>query len=93
MASVERETLSQEELRKRLYQTFKSRGVLDTLKVCFAASDLLYCPTESPESHAEYKCLTLSTKYHFCHNLISIRGDVCGVCCVWVFPPCVGCSP
>ncbi|KFP76995.1 Oral-facial-digital syndrome 1 protein, partial [Acanthisitta chloris] len=27
-----RETLSQEELRKRLYQTFKSRGVLDTLK-------------------------------------------------------------
>ncbi|NXI80618.1 OFD1 protein, partial [Rhipidura dahli] len=32
MASVERETLSQEELRKRLYQTFKSRGVLDTLK-------------------------------------------------------------
>ncbi|NWV51624.1 OFD1 protein, partial [Daphoenositta chrysoptera] len=32
MASVERESLSQEELRKRLYQTFKSRGVLDTLK-------------------------------------------------------------
>ncbi|NXN02392.1 OFD1 protein, partial [Sylvia borin] len=32
MASVEKETLSQEELRKRLYQTFKSRGVLDTLK-------------------------------------------------------------
>ncbi|KAM7066044.1 centriole and centriolar satellite protein OFD1 isoform 3-T3 [Acridotheres tristis] len=32
MASAERETLSQEELRKRLYQTFKSRGVLDTLK-------------------------------------------------------------
>ncbi|XP_058713621.1 centriole and centriolar satellite protein OFD1 isoform X2 [Poecile atricapillus] len=32
MASVERETLSQEELRKKLYQTFKSRGVLDTLK-------------------------------------------------------------
>ncbi|NXF16611.1 OFD1 protein, partial [Rhodinocichla rosea] len=32
MASVQRETLSQEELRKRLYQTFKSRGVLDTLK-------------------------------------------------------------
>ncbi|NWV21831.1 OFD1 protein, partial [Origma solitaria] len=32
MASVERETLSQEELRKRLYQTFKNRGVLDTLK-------------------------------------------------------------
>uniref|UniRef100_A0A8D2PTK9 OFD1 centriole and centriolar satellite protein n=1 Tax=Zosterops lateralis melanops TaxID=1220523 RepID=A0A8D2PTK9_ZOSLA len=26
------DTLSQEELRKRLYQTFKSRGVLDTLK-------------------------------------------------------------
>ncbi|XP_027494392.1 oral-facial-digital syndrome 1 protein isoform X2 [Corapipo altera] len=32
MASVQREALSQEELRKRLYQTFKSRGVLDTLK-------------------------------------------------------------
>ncbi|NWW80237.1 OFD1 protein, partial [Climacteris rufus] len=32
MASIERETLSQEELRKRLYQTFKNRGVLDTLK-------------------------------------------------------------
>ncbi|NXP55328.1 OFD1 protein, partial [Heliornis fulica] len=32
MASVEREALSQDELRKRLYQTFKSRGVLDTLK-------------------------------------------------------------
>ncbi|XP_054244840.1 centriole and centriolar satellite protein OFD1 [Indicator indicator] len=32
MASVGRETLSQDELRKRLYQTFKNRGVLDTLK-------------------------------------------------------------
>ncbi|XP_075284773.1 centriole and centriolar satellite protein OFD1 isoform X2 [Opisthocomus hoazin] len=32
MASVEGETLSQDELRKRLYQTFKTRGVLDTLK-------------------------------------------------------------
>ncbi|KAM6420861.1 centriole and centriolar satellite protein OFD1 isoform 1-T1 [Pluvialis apricaria] len=32
MTSVERETLSQDELRKRLYQTFKNRGVLDTLK-------------------------------------------------------------
>ncbi|NXU86616.1 OFD1 protein, partial [Xiphorhynchus elegans] len=32
MASAENEALSQEELRKRLYQTFKSRGVLDTLK-------------------------------------------------------------
>ncbi|XP_068274688.1 centriole and centriolar satellite protein OFD1 [Nyctibius grandis] len=32
MASVERETLSQDELRKRLYQTFKNRGVLDTLQ-------------------------------------------------------------
>lgn len=38
MASVERETLSQDELRKRLYQTFKNRGVLDTLKVCFVFS-------------------------------------------------------
>ncbi|XP_065533492.1 centriole and centriolar satellite protein OFD1 isoform X1 [Lathamus discolor] len=32
MASVGKETLSQDELRKRLYQTFKNRGVLDTLK-------------------------------------------------------------
>ncbi|NXI93646.1 OFD1 protein, partial [Psophia crepitans] len=32
MASVEREALSQDELRQRLYQTFKNRGVLDTLK-------------------------------------------------------------
>ncbi|NXD81490.1 OFD1 protein, partial [Halcyon senegalensis] len=32
MASAGRETLSQDELRKRLYQTFKNRGVLDTLK-------------------------------------------------------------
>ncbi|NXY88431.1 OFD1 protein, partial [Alcedo cyanopectus] len=32
MASEEREALSQDELRKRLYQTFKNRGVLDTLK-------------------------------------------------------------
>ncbi|NXI36227.1 OFD1 protein, partial [Galbula dea] len=32
MASVESDTLSQDELRKRLYQTFKNRGVLDTLK-------------------------------------------------------------
>lgn len=45
------------------------------------------CTAPLRESHAEYKCLTLSTKYYFCHNLINIRGDVCGVCCVWVFPP------
>ncbi|XP_010186246.1 PREDICTED: oral-facial-digital syndrome 1 protein [Mesitornis unicolor] len=32
MATGERETLSQDELRKRLYQTFKNRGVLDALK-------------------------------------------------------------
>ncbi|NXI67735.1 OFD1 protein, partial [Anseranas semipalmata] len=32
MAAVGREALSQDELRKRLYQTFKNRGVLDTLK-------------------------------------------------------------
>ncbi|XP_055558061.1 centriole and centriolar satellite protein OFD1 isoform X1 [Falco cherrug] len=32
MASAEGEALSQDELRKRLYQTFKNRGVLDTLK-------------------------------------------------------------
>ncbi|NWW87772.1 OFD1 protein, partial [Rhynochetos jubatus] len=32
MASAGREALSQDELRKRLYQTFKKRGVLDTLK-------------------------------------------------------------
>ncbi|XP_067422220.1 centriole and centriolar satellite protein OFD1 isoform X2 [Emydura macquarii macquarii] len=32
MSSAEFEALSQDELRKRLYQTFKNRGVLDTLK-------------------------------------------------------------
>ncbi|XP_052559072.1 centriole and centriolar satellite protein OFD1 isoform X1 [Tympanuchus pallidicinctus] len=32
MAEGKREALSQDELRKRLYQTFKNRGVLDTLK-------------------------------------------------------------
>ncbi|XP_068775911.1 centriole and centriolar satellite protein OFD1 [Struthio camelus] len=32
MTSAQREALSQDELRKRLYQTFKNRGVLDTLK-------------------------------------------------------------
>uniref|UniRef100_A0A8C0GQU7 OFD1 centriole and centriolar satellite protein n=1 Tax=Chelonoidis abingdonii TaxID=106734 RepID=A0A8C0GQU7_CHEAB len=32
MASSEFQVLSQDELRKRLYQTFKNRGVLDTLK-------------------------------------------------------------
>ncbi|NXH17895.1 OFD1 protein, partial [Bucco capensis] len=32
MASVGRDALSQDELRKRLYQTFKNRGVLDALK-------------------------------------------------------------
>lgn len=34
MAEGQREALTQDELRKRLYQTFKNRGVLDTLKVC-----------------------------------------------------------
>lgn len=33
MSSPKEETLSPDELRKRLYQTFKNRGVLDTLKV------------------------------------------------------------
>ncbi|KAI4806034.1 hypothetical protein KUCAC02_010625 [Chaenocephalus aceratus] len=32
MSSVKEDTLSPDELRKRLYQTFKSKGVLDTLK-------------------------------------------------------------
>uniref|UniRef100_V9GVH4 Oral-facial-digital syndrome 1 n=1 Tax=Gallus gallus TaxID=9031 RepID=V9GVH4_CHICK len=32
MAEGQREALTQDELRKRLYQTFKNRGVLDTLK-------------------------------------------------------------
>ncbi|XP_014377649.1 oral-facial-digital syndrome 1 protein isoform X2 [Alligator sinensis] len=32
MAAAGREALSQDELRRRLYQTFKNRGVLDTLK-------------------------------------------------------------
>jgi len=58
MASVEGETLSQDELRKRLYQTFKTRGVLDTLKVCFISNRCWLCfavllNTGSSESHAD----------------------------------------
>lgn len=33
MSSSKEDALSPDELRKRLYQTFKSKGVLDTLKV------------------------------------------------------------
>uniref|UniRef100_A0A670YA22 Uncharacterized protein n=1 Tax=Pseudonaja textilis TaxID=8673 RepID=A0A670YA22_PSETE len=33
MSSSEFKTLSQDDLRKQLYQTFKNRGVLDTLKM------------------------------------------------------------
>lgn len=33
MSSAKEDALSPDELRKRLYQTFKSKGVLDTLKV------------------------------------------------------------
>lgn len=36
MSSPKEETLSPDELRKRLYQTFKNRGVLDTLKVSWS---------------------------------------------------------
>lgn len=35
MSSSKEDTLSPDELRKRLYQTFKNKGVLDTLKVSF----------------------------------------------------------
>lgn len=31
--SLKCDVLSQDELRKKLYQTFKDRGILDTLKV------------------------------------------------------------
>lgn len=33
MSSAKEDALSPDELRKRLYQTFKNKGVLDTLKV------------------------------------------------------------
>lgn len=36
MSSAKEDTLSPDELRKRLYQTFKNKGVLDTLKVSHA---------------------------------------------------------
>lgn len=36
MSSAKEDALSPDELRKRLYQTFKSKGVLDTLKVSHA---------------------------------------------------------
>ncbi|XP_068956712.1 centriole and centriolar satellite protein OFD1 isoform X4 [Petaurus breviceps papuanus] len=53
---LEPEALSQDELRKRLYQTFKNRGVLDTLKV-FTMQDLLQLIKISPKS-SFYKSLT-----------------------------------
>lgn len=34
MSVGEEESLSPDEMRQKLYQTFKSRGVLDSLKVC-----------------------------------------------------------
>lgn len=39
MSSAKEDTLSPDELRKRLYQTFKSKGVLDTLKVSRTNND------------------------------------------------------
>ncbi|XP_057166111.1 centriole and centriolar satellite protein OFD1 isoform X11 [Ursus arctos] len=49
------DVLSQDELRKKLYQTFKDRGILDTLKV-FTMQDLLQLIKINPESSL-YKSL------------------------------------
>lgn len=43
MSSPREETLSPDELRKRLYQTFKNRGVLDTLKVSRDSNAVVFC--------------------------------------------------
>ncbi|XP_066879607.1 centriole and centriolar satellite protein OFD1 isoform X4 [Kogia breviceps] len=49
------DVLSQDELRKKLYQTFKDRGILDSLKV-FTMQDLLQLIKINPESSL-YKSL------------------------------------
>ncbi|XP_069496671.1 centriole and centriolar satellite protein OFD1 isoform X2 [Ambystoma mexicanum] len=51
MSAVELQSLSQDELRKRLYQTFKNRGVLDTLKT--QLRNLLICELKRPVSGGE----------------------------------------
>ncbi|KAF3815733.1 hypothetical protein GH733_016261 [Mirounga leonina] len=58
------DVLSQDELRKKLYQTFKDRGILDTLKV-FTMQDLLQLIKINPESSL-YKSLFLRelAEYH-----------------------------
>ena len=44
MSVTKEEALSPDELRKRLYQTFKTRGVLDTLKVSKDTSAIFVSP-------------------------------------------------
>ncbi|OBS71453.1 hypothetical protein A6R68_00030 [Neotoma lepida] len=53
--SLNCDVLSQDELRKKLYQTFKDRGILDTLKV-FTMQDLLQLIRINPSSSL-YKSL------------------------------------
>lgn len=43
MSSAKEDALSPDELRKRLYQTFKNKGVLDTLKVSHTNNVAIGC--------------------------------------------------
>ena len=42
MSGVKEEVISSDEMRKRLYKTFKNRGVLDTLKASVTAPYLVF---------------------------------------------------
>lgn len=42
MSASREEALTPDELRKRLYQTFKSKGLLDTLKVSYTHVIAIY---------------------------------------------------
>lgn len=59
MSSAKEDTLSPDELRKRLYQTFKSKGVLDTLKVSHTNGVAVGCCSPSL-SYSANLCVTKS---------------------------------
>ncbi|XP_054829262.1 centriole and centriolar satellite protein OFD1 isoform X2 [Eublepharis macularius] len=61
MSSPEFKSLSQDELRKRLYQTFKNRGVLDTLKL-LTIQDLLQLMRINPQTGLYKTLISASQK-------------------------------
>lgn len=63
MSSPKEETLSPDELRKRLYQTFKNKGVLDTLKVSRHENSVVFVPTS-------WLCLLCLLCFSICPPLI-----------------------